>query len=339
MKNVVMGITVGMLGLFSAPASAIVVNNTFGAFGSRQFAQSEPAFEAVVELSAGCTGTLIAPNLVLAARHCGFSSVARFGANSNFPSYTASVQSVSYPGGGSPGSQLLNGGDVSLLRLTSNVPSNIATPLRLTDETSSLVGEEAVMLGYGYNGLGSSGHGFTADGRRWAGTNIIDRYGSPWGAGGSNIFTTDFDNGTSAANTYSPGSPVPLDMESTTAPGDSGGPLLFNMDGEWVVASALSGGTTATSVYGDLSWWTSVSPFRTQIEAAGGVFYEMPTGPACDLDGDGLCNNSDIRELYDAIASGSSLGDINGSGVTDNGDIPAWLAGSRFRKWRNVRGR
>jgi hypothetical protein len=41
----------------------------------------------------------------------------------------------------------------------------------------------------------------------------------------------------------------------------------------------LSGGTTSNSVYGDISWWTGVAPFRAQIEAAGGVFTTVVPEP------------------------------------------------------------
>ncbi|MFG0313207.1 MAG: GC-type dockerin domain-anchored protein, partial [Phycisphaerales bacterium] len=130
----------------------------------------------------------------------------------------------------------------------------------------------AATLGYGYNGLGSSGHGFSADGRRWGGENIIDRYGSPASSGGSNIISTDFDNGSSGANTIPSSSSTPLEFEATTAPGDSGGPVLVQFGGEWVIAGVLSGGTTSTSVYGDISWWTGTAIYRDAIESAGGDF-------------------------------------------------------------------
>ncbi|MEZ6093157.1 MAG: PEP-CTERM sorting domain-containing protein [Pirellulaceae bacterium] len=54
---------------------------------------------------------------------------------------------------------------------------------------------------------------------------------------------------------------------------------MVNFNGEWVIAGVLSGGTTATSVYGDISWWTGVAPYRADIEAAGGVFFTAVPEP------------------------------------------------------------
>ena len=245
----------------------IVINNTIGAAGSRAYADP---FDAVVRVG-GCSGTLIAPNVILSARHCGIGAgtLVRFGDNSNSSIFTATVQSSILPDGSG---SLLDGGDVSIHILTSSVPLNIAEPVRLIDETDDLEGMVCATLGYGYNGLGSSGHGFSSDGFRWGGENIIDVYGSPANSGGSNIISTDFDNGTSGANTIPSSSSVPLEFEATTAPGDSGGPVMVQFGNEWVIAGVLSGGTTNNSVYGDISWWTGSALYRDAIETAGGTF-------------------------------------------------------------------
>lgn len=249
----------------------IVINDTIGAAGSREFASP---FDAVVSVSVGCTGSLISPNTVITARHCGIGAgdSVSFGDNSNNPDGTFSVAAAFQPGGGNAGSPLLDGGDVTILTLSSNVPESIATPLRFIDAADDLVGLTAVTVGYGFNGVGSVGHGFSADGFRWGGENVIDAVGSPAGTNGSNIISTDFDDGSNAANTIGSSSSTPLEFEATTAPGDSGGPILVDVNGEWVIAGVLSGGTTANSVFGDISWWTGTSIYRTQIEASGGVF-------------------------------------------------------------------
>ena len=247
----------------------IVINNAIGAAGSRAYAAP---FDAVVEVNFGCTGTLIADNVVLCARHCGVGAGATiiFGDNANGGgTFSRTVQSSILPDGNG---SLLDGGDVSIHILTQPVPANIATPMRLIDETDALEGMICATLGYGFNGVGSVGHQFSSDGFRWGGENIIDRYGSPASAGGSNIISTDFDNGSAGNNTIGGSSSTPLEFEATTAPGDSGGPVLVQVGNEWVIAGVLSGGTTNTSVYGDISWWTGTAIYRSAIELRGGEF-------------------------------------------------------------------
>jgi hypothetical protein len=248
----------------------IVINDAIGSGGSRLYGAN---FNSVAFMDVGCTGTLIAPNVVISARHCGDIGAVTFGDNlfSNTVK-TYAVESVEFPGGGSASSPLLDGGDVSILTLAEDVPESVATPLRFIDGSSGLEGMVATMVGYGFNGVGSEGHNFSQDFTRWAGDNIIDAVGAPAGSSGSNIISTDFDDGSDAANTIAGSDSTPLLLESTTAPGDSGGPLLLDLDGELVIAGVLSGGTTPTSVYGDISWWTGTTIYRNQIEDAGGEF-------------------------------------------------------------------
>lgn len=245
----------------------IVINDAIGPAGSQNYGST---FDSVVALP-GCTGTLVAPNVIISARHCGSSAGdnIRFGDDSNNPDFSATVQSVQLPAG--PGT-LLDGGDVSILILEDNVPGDMATPVKFIDRTDELVGEVAATVGYGLNGVGSTGHGGTSDGIRWGGENIIDVYGTPASAAGANIISTDFDDGTPGGNTIAGSDPTPLEFEATTAPGDSGGPIMIRVGEEWVIAGVLSGGTSPTSQYGDISWWTGTAIYRDQIEAVGGMF-------------------------------------------------------------------
>ncbi len=262
----------------------IVIRDDVGLAASAAFA-ANPAFSGVASIS-GCTAVLIAPTTVLSARHCGPSvgGTVRFGTNRNSPTFSSTIQSVVYPGGGTAGSPLLDGNDVAILRLTSTVPGNIATPFPLTAATTALTGFSVVTLGYGGRGIGSTG-ATGSDGILRGGTNVLDRYGAPVNTAssftGTNIFSTDFDNPAGTSNTlgWLGSSAVATAFEATTAGGDSGGPLIFDNGGVWTLMGVLSGGTTSNSVYGDISWWTGVTPFQSQIEAAGGVFIAVVPEP------------------------------------------------------------
>lgn len=250
----------------------IAINDTIGPQGSRDFALP---FDAVIGFDFGCSGALIAPDVVISARHCGggAGSGVYFGPEGlNNPTFRATVTEEILPAG--PGT-LLDGGDVSIHILDRDVPEDIATPMRFVDETDSLVGRRVALIGYGLNGIGSEGHQGTSDGNRWGGTNIIDTYGETpgGGAGTANIISTDFDDGTDINNSIAGSDPDPLEFEATTAGGDSGGPVLVQTpEGEWAIAGVLSGGTNFDSSYGDISWWTGTAIYREQIENAGGEF-------------------------------------------------------------------
>jgi len=267
----------------------IVIRDDVGLAGAATFA-ANAAFAGVGRLVVGggiCTGVLVAPTTFLSARHCGpvVNSSVLFGTNVGIPTFTSLVTSVLFPGGGTAGSPLLNGGDLAILTLGTAVPIGIAVPFLLSDATTALTGFSVVTIGYGRSGVGSTGD-TAIDGIRRGGTNVLDRYGAAVNSastipGTVNIFSTDFDNPSSTSNTLGwLGSQATATFnEATTARGDSGGPLLFDNGGQWNVAGVLSGGTTNNSVYGDISWWTGVLPYRMQIEAAGGVFVSVIPEP------------------------------------------------------------
>ncbi|MFN9744222.1 MAG: trypsin-like serine protease [Betaproteobacteria bacterium] len=268
----------------------IVIRDDVGLGGAASFA-ADPAFAGVVALGfvggQYCSGVLIAPTTVLSARHCAPvpGEFVRFGTNYSSPAFSSNIQAVSFPGGGSAGSPLLDGGDVAIVTLAQAVPATIAAPLPMADATTTLNGVQVATLGYGLRGIGSTGAtGF--DGIRRGGSNTLDFYGAALGTsaaivGTANIFSTDFDDPSGTSNTlgWLGSSAAAGALEATTAAGDSGGPLLFDNGGQWTVIGVLSGGTTDNSVYGDISWWTGVAPFRTQIEAAGGVFISVVPEP------------------------------------------------------------
>ncbi|MDB2687058.1 trypsin-like serine protease [Mariniblastus sp.] len=306
----------------------ITINDAAGEAAAISYG-GDPQFNAVVALilasngsgDSYCTGVLISPTTVLSARHCDIrtNEFVRFGPDSDNPTFSTGISSFSYPFGGNDNSPLLDGGDFAIITLDSPVPSSVATPLRLTDRTSSLVGEEVALIGYGGAGLGSVG-GDSSNVLRWGSRNVIDQYGAAAESNstGTNLISIDFDDG-SAANNFT-GSSVPLTLEGTVAQGDSGGPVLIQENGEWLVAGVLSGGTTPGGVYGDVSWWTGVEPFKAQIEAAGGVFADLLLG---DVNLDGLVDFSDIAPFIVLLSSSGFQveADLDQSGFVDFSDI------------------
>ena len=290
MKNPYRLLSAAALGLSGlTPVQAVVVNSAFGAVNSEALASP---FSNVVRLSVGggvCTGALISATTILTAKHC-TSGVAvgnmtvTFDQNGDgnvngLDQVTGVLSKFEAPNAPS-NPNLIDGTDLAMLTLSGLLPIWATSFQQLWD--GSVLGSLATMVGYGGQGLDSLTPG-TAGGTRRAAENIVDKVG----AGGfaqlnsANIISTDFDDVSGLGNTLG-GAPVnsaatPLLREGTTAGGDSGGPLLVNFGGNWLIAGVLSGGSDGTSSFGDISWWTGVGNYRTQIEAAGGVFFRNIT--------------------------------------------------------------
>lgn len=250
----------------------VAVNDGFGGSGSREFA--EPLNSIVAfrdDQRVFCSGVLIAPDIVLTARHCEINTSDQvvFGANLGNPDLTVGVSSVFLPGGPGIDPGFMDGADVAIVTLDSEVPGTVATPMRLVAETDALVGRVATIAGYGLNGVGSVGNNSTADGFRWGGQNIVDFYGEF--GGGTNLFLADFDDGSEFGNTLDPigSTPIPVELEAITSEGDSGSPLLVDVGGELAVAAVTSGGLDLWGMYGSFSFWTGIARFSDEISSFG----------------------------------------------------------------------
>jgi hypothetical protein len=279
--------------LSAGSASAITINDTFGAEGAA--ALGAPFLNvARLDLSDGsgplCTGSLISTLAILTARHCtvGFAPeeiTVAFTTGTGEVLFTREVSAIaSLPGPEdlAPGS--FDGNDISVLSLWDAVTD--FPPFRLL--ANPMVGEIARMVGFGDQGLGSIGSVFAYDGSRWAAENVVDAI-VPF-APDTMIFT-DFDDPEGLFNFVAAdfvedpdvaaglvSSPEMLPAEGTTAPGDSGGPLLFWRDGEWVIGGVLSGGTGELSAYGDLSFWNGLGAPETRalLDGFGAVYVADP---------------------------------------------------------------
>lgn len=281
-------ILASVLGLGAADrAHAIVINDVFGTAAAQTLANP---FTGVVSLSTGtgsCSGALISPTVVLTAQHCTFGRAAS-AFTVSFDQQNDRVFDVSLGVSSKfeldTTNSLLDGTDIALLTLASAAPA-WADPFGLyaADPTGML----ATMVGYGYQGIGTGGWpAFTqpVPRARWAAENIVDVFGAPVDENGAftgaNIISTDFDNPNGTSNTlgYPGSSSAMLTREGTTAPGDSGGPLLLLLGSGYYISGVLSGGTTNNSAYGDISWWTGVGRWQAEIERLGGVFYTPEPG-------------------------------------------------------------
>ena len=314
----------------------VVANDGLGASGSRAFAEPLNAIASIGN-DAGrfCAGTLVAPNVIVSARHCNISGSDRvtFGADLDSPDLTVGVESVILPGGPEGSQEFLDGNDVAIVILDSDVPSSVAEPIQLVSQTTSLIGEVATIAGFGLNGIGSEGNNETSDGFRWGGQNVIDFYGEL--GGGENLFFADFDDGSDFNNTLDAAefgsNAIPLELEALISEGDSGSPLLVQFGDQLAVAGVATGGLDIFGQYGSFAFWTGVGRFQSTIESFGASFADSNGGSEPGDDDNGGTDgggNSDLPASDDhsnsilVKSTGLEFSDIGERVIArDTGDI------------------
>lgn len=249
------------------PAQAIVIRHDVPEASYVSLASS---FAAVGRISSSnfSSGTLVSSTKFLTAAHSvdgnrdGVLDNAlntyriRFGANTT-SNATATYTLSSFASISIHPQWSLTGGnrtyDLAVVTLSS--PFTNITPISLSAQAPS--GLTGTMVGYGGFGTGTNADTLVYNNIRRAANNVVD-------VANSTQVLADFDS-PPGNSTSSMGSASPLALEGTTAPGDSGGPLLVDFGSGPRLISVLSGGYDGVAdsfgdyEYGDVSIYAPIN--------------------------------------------------------------------------------
>jgi MYXO-CTERM domain-containing protein len=258
-----------------------------------------------------CSASLIAPNLLLTARHCvsdvtsetvtcGVTTASTpFPASTFFAANTQSidqvtkdsafaVSAVSVPTQGAD----ICGFDLALVTLSTVVPASIATPLIPRIDRKVSLGEAYTAVGYGQNLPGDAGIAGAGARRGRSGLKVEC---AP-GACGAGVQADEFGGNEGICS------------------GDSGGPAL-DADGKVVGVVSRSGDTCNHPVYGSVaSWkdWITSTARQAAIDGKYAAPFWVDSGSS-----DSPLTNPDGSDSGTAGASGATPGELAAAGAAD----------------------
>ncbi|MCP4174167.1 MAG: trypsin-like serine protease [Fuerstiella sp.] len=252
-------------------------------------------YMAVGIVNNGCTGTLIASDVVLTAAHCverlqgGFIGDTDGTFEVNGQTYGTTKISVH------PNYDANNFGagyDIAVMRL--DRPVNGITPFEINRATPQ-VGQILTLVGFGETGtsIGGSNGDF----------------------GNKTVGQTPIDNVTETHIEWN----FDSHSESNTAPGDSGGPAFLEVNGQLFIAGITSGGDSDPHRLGDNSFDTRVDTLAAWIDQVAGTTDGGDTGGGDTGGGD--TGGGDT-------GGGDTGGGDTGGGDTGGGDTGGGLAGT-----------